>query len=189
MAIGDTDTSVEQDYASQEGGSISEPMPTTSTASATSATPAPSPANRSSVVMTRPMQPQQSAGPQLPQPTLDRAYKMMDFFQQNPQWLANPYTTHAANAILANSSKIVGMSIQLDSVNAKADAARLRLNTDNRLINHLNDGMAKLRDMTMVAAIREEVQANGPSPRAISMLNEQLRVETSAEEQRKQDRF
>lgn len=111
------------------------------------------------------------------QPTLDRAYHTIDFLQRNPQWLANPYTQHAANALLAGSSRMIEMSIQLERVSSQADAVKLKLNTDTRLINHLNDGLAKLKDMTVVAAIRDEVQANGPTPKAISMLNQQLESE------------
>lgn len=118
MALGDTDTFTadepsQADY-SAEGGPISD----SSTATAT-APPATSPG-----VMVRPVQQNQSSRPSLPQPNLDRAYHTMDFLQRNPQWLANPYTRHAAEAVLANSSKMIEMSIQLERVNSMADSTR-----------------------------------------------------------------
>ncbi len=123
----------------------------------------------------------------MPELTLSNAQKTIQFFQEEPQWLANPRTAHAANAIFGQASKIVGMGIQLDRVNAQADAARLKLNTDTRLIQHLNDGVAKLQDLSVLAEIRDEVNSNGPSPRAISLLNTALAKQQSEDAQRKQD--
>lgn len=170
MAAGDTDTFT--------SGTITAPeQPDASMSEAYSGDDQPrvSVAPKSSVVV-RPVQTQPSQ-PQVPRDALSRAYHTLNFLQRNPQWLADPDTQHAAQLDLQNSSRIIEMSIQLERVNQMADTAKLKLNTDTRLVNHLNDGMAKLKDMTAVAAIREEVQANGPSPRAISMLNTALDAE------------
>lgn len=109
--------------------------------------------------------------------SLDKAKKIIKAYTENPSWLADPRTSHAANSVFSAAAKVVGMNIQMERINAQAEATKLKLNTDTRLINHLNDGLAKLKDMTVVAAIRDEVQANGPTPKAISMLNQQLESE------------
>lgn len=119
-------------------------------------------------------------GGKMPPLNLSRAQHILDRFTEDPSWLANPHTSHVANTIFSAATKIVGMNIQMERVNTQAEVAKFKYNTDNRLLLHLNDGIAKVRDMTAVAEIQDEVKANGPSPRAISLLNAQLKLQEDA---------
>ena len=92
---------------------------------------------QSRVLNVSPKSPTESTN-KLPVPTLNRAYKTLEFFQLNPQWLADPDTTHAANAILGTSAKMIEMAVQLERVNVQSEAARLKLNTDNQVLSYIN---------------------------------------------------
>lgn len=72
----------------------------------------------------RPSQSTPMSGNRLPPLTVSNANKMIQFFQENPRFLANKYTSQAANNMLAASTKIVGMSIQLERVNNQTAAAK-----------------------------------------------------------------
>lgn len=154
----------------------------------TTATPTPIQTNSPSVRQSVPFQvsPQsysEKPRSRIPDMTLENAYHALDYYMRKPQWLANPRTKHAAEAHLAAATKIVGMSVQMEAVNAKVDIANFRLSTDRRLVSDLNKGVAKLENLEVVSAITREVEENGPSPLAISMMNSQLRKE--AEERAK----
>lgn len=57
----------------------------------------------------------QSEG-KMPPLNLARAQHILDRFTEDPSWLANPRTSHAANAIFSAASKVVGMGIQMERV-------------------------------------------------------------------------
>jgi len=84
MALGDTDTftadtlTQPEDFASSEGGPISAPISASTRAPTPMRTPTP-----------------RRAESALDSDGLRRAYFTLDFYQKNPQWLANPYTAHA----------------------------------------------------------------------------------------------
>lgn len=62
----------------------------------------------------------------LPDLTTENAYKTMQFFQENPRYLSNPYTRHAAESVFGAATKIISTSIQLERVNALTEAAQAR---------------------------------------------------------------
>lgn len=97
---------------------IPDAAPPQPTASATNAGP--------SSVSVLPMRPRYSAPERkiLPDLTLENAYKTLQFFQDNPRYLANPYTRNAAESVFGAATKVVGINIQLERLNAKAESAR-----------------------------------------------------------------
>jgi hypothetical protein len=62
----------------------------------------------------------------MPEQNLANSYKILNFYQDNPQWLANPHTMHAANADFSQASKIIGMNLQLERLSNGSSAQRTR---------------------------------------------------------------
>lgn len=87
---------------------------------------APSPSPRFVI----PQNEQPSAKQKLPELNLELAYKTLDFYQRKPQYLANPFTSHAANAHLSQASKIIGMNIQLERLNNSRALADSQIQQD-----------------------------------------------------------
>ena len=56
--------------------------------------------------------------------TVDRAQKIIKAFTDDPSWLADPRTTHAANAVFSSAAKVVGMNMQLERLNNSGEAAK-----------------------------------------------------------------
>lgn len=66
------------------------------------------------------------SGSKIPEMNLENAHKIIQFYQDEPQWLANPRTRIAASADFAQASKMVGMSIQIERVNNSSAAAKAK---------------------------------------------------------------
>lgn len=69
----------------------------------------------------------------MPELTLQNAQKILQFYQNEPQWLANPRTRHAASSDFAQASKIIGINMQIERLNAQAEAARGKNTTSQRV--------------------------------------------------------
>lgn len=111
------DASSTSDSSLDQGTLISDVSPITSSPQKPSA---PSP----TVVIARPTQ-NRDFSQSVPKDALNRAYHTLDFYQRNPNWLADPDTMHAAQLDLANSSKLIEMSIQLGRVGSQAASVKL----------------------------------------------------------------
>lgn len=62
----------------------------------------------------------------MPPMTVQRAAALIDKFTRDPQFLANPFTANAANAVLNQATKVVSMSTQLERANNSSELARVQ---------------------------------------------------------------
>lgn len=77
------------------------------------------------------------SGSKMPPLNLARAQHILNKFTEDPSWLANPRTAHAANAVFSAASKIVGMGIQMDRVENMGMAVKNRNEFTKQKVNAL----------------------------------------------------
>ena len=72
-------------------------------------------------------------------PNLDlvKAQKILKFYEDQPQWLAHPFTQHAATADLANAGRIITGHIAIRKANTEAEIAIARNSTGTKVGNSL----------------------------------------------------
>lgn len=78
----------------------------------------------------------------MPAMTLDNAWKIYNWYQQEPQWLANNRTRHAAEADLAHAARIISMNMQMERVGAMAEASKAR----NSIAREIGTSLLKLSE-------------------------------------------
>lgn len=91
-----------------------------------------------------------TAAPAASGSTLDvaKAQKIIKAFTDDPSWLADPRTSHAANSVFAAASKVVGMNMQLERVNALSEASKAR----NSISSRVGQSLLKLAETGEVGA-------------------------------------
>lgn len=57
---------------------------------------------------------------------LDKAQKIIKALTDDPSWLADPRTSHAANAVFGAASKVVSMNLQMEKLMSQAEAAKAK---------------------------------------------------------------
>jgi len=106
---------------------------------------APSPVSRPTATQPRfviPPTGQKENQRKLPPLDLGLAYKTIEFYQVHPEFLANPLTTHAANAHLSQASKIIGMNMQLERVAIMGETSKAK----NMMGKHVGTSLLKLAE-------------------------------------------
>lgn len=69
---------------------------------------------------------------------LDKAHKIVQFYTDNPSWLADPRTSHAAEAVLGSATKVISLNMQLEKAGAQGEASRIRTDFINQKIKDLS---------------------------------------------------
>lgn len=119
-----------------------------------------------------------------PELNLDNAYKTLSFYQENPQYLASPLTSHAANAHLAAASKIVGMNLQMERLNSASESARAENFISKKVATSLLKLAETSEDGAGIAAKWYALDENGQplykNPANASAIFEDYRLHTTA---------
>lgn len=71
-----------------------------------------------------------------------RAQHIINKLTSDPSWLADPRTAQAANGVFAAASKVIGMNVQLERVNAQLEASRAR----NSMARSVGSSLLKLAE-------------------------------------------
>lgn len=72
--------------------------------------------------------------------TVDKANKIIRAFTDDPSWLADPRTSHAANSVFAAAAKVVGMNMQMERLTNASAAEKVK----NEFTKQKVDALAKL---------------------------------------------
>ena len=129
---------------------------------------------------------------------LDGAKRTLNFFAEEPEWLANPYTSKVANTAFAAASDIIGKHVQLERLKNDSEAAMTRNSTIglyNKMYGELlqsgenvtpfmsDDGapVFSKENFQTIASIYSERMKSKPETTAGKILSERARIEASGD--------